>query len=172
MRRVILASAILTVILTMDFTAAFACGDKTLRIGRGARFRRTGHAAAILIYVPSDAAAVAVQRAPRLQSFLKNAGHKALVVQGRERLGEALESGRYDLVLGNLVEAAGLQKPIESSSSKPTLVPIVSKATKAEVIAAQKQYRYLVKDANSGDDYLNAIEEAMRSRIRILAKKV
>ena len=169
MRRIIIASGIVTIILLLEVMAVFACGDKTLRIGRGAIFKRNGHPAAILIYIPSDAPAAVAERAPRLQTFLNKAGHKAVVVQGRDRLSEVLNSGQYDLVLGNLVEVASLQEPIESSASKPVLVPIVSKATKA---AAQKQYRYIVRDPNSGDEYLDAIEEAMRSRMRILAKKV
>jgi hypothetical protein len=73
--------------------------------------------------------------------------------------------------LSNLAEVAGLQKQIEASASKPVLVPVVSKGTKAEVAMAQKQYKFLVKNPNSGDEYLDAIEEAMRSRLRILAKK-
>jgi hypothetical protein len=49
---------------------------------------------------------------------------------------------------------------------------VVYKGAKAEVAAAQRQYRRIVKNPNSGDEYLDAIEEAMRSRMRLLAKKV
>ena len=48
---------------------------------------------------------------------------------------------------------------------------MVSKGTKAEVTAAQKQYRYVVKNPHSADHYLDAIDEAMRSRVHLLAKK-
>jgi hypothetical protein len=171
MQRIVLALGIIAGLL-VNLTAADACGDKTLRIGRGARFQRTAHAAAVLIYVPSDAPATAVERAPRLQSFLKRVGHKAQVVRGTDKLSEVLNSGQYDLVLGNLADFAGLQKQIEASASKPVLVPVISRGTKAEVATAQKQYKYIVKNPNSGDEYLDAIEEAMRSRLRILAKKV
>lgn len=167
MRRIILASGIITVILLLNLTAAFACGDKTLKIGRGARFKRTGQPAAILIYIPSDAPAATVEKAPKLQSFLKKYGnHKARVVQGPDRLNEALESGQYDVVLSSLVEAANLQKQVESSASKPVVVPLILKGTKADVAIAKKQYRYFVKDPNSGDDYLDAIDEVMRSKTR------
>lgn len=171
MRRIILASGIIVGIL-VNLTGADACGDKTLRIGRGARFQRTTHPAAVLIYLPSDAIATAAERAPRLQSFLRKVGHKAHVVQGTDKLSEVLNSGQYDLVFSNLAEAGSLQKQIEASASKPVLVAVVSKGTKAEVATAQKQYKYVVKNPNSGDEYLDAIEEAMRSRLRILAKKV
>jgi hypothetical protein len=165
MRRIVLVYGIVTVILLLNLTAAFACGDKTLRIGRGARFKRTGHPAAVLIYIPSDASANAIEKAPRLQSFLKKyGGHKARVVQGTDRLTEALDSGQYDVVLSSLGEALKVQKQIESFASKPAVVPMILKGTKAEVAVAQKQYRYIVKDANSGDDYLETIEEVMKSK--------
>lgn len=167
MRRVILVSGVITVILLLNLTAAFACGDKTLKIGRGARFKRTGLPAAVLIYISSDAPASTMEKAPRLQSFLKTYGnHKARVVQGPDRLNEALASGQYDVVLSGLGEAATLQRQVESSASKPVLVPLILKGAKAEVAVAKKQYRYIVKDPNSGDDYLEAIEGVMRSKTR------
>ena len=92
------------------------------------------------------------------------------MVQGTDRLSEVLDSGQYDLVFGNLAEVAGLQKQIEASASKPVVIPVVSKGKK--MATAQKQYKYIVKNPNSGDEYLDVIEEAMRSRLRILAKKV
>ena len=166
MRRIILASGTITVILLLNLTAAFACGDKSLRVGRGARFKRSGHAGAVLIYTPSDAPA-AIEKVFKLQSFLKReGGHKVRVVQGADRLSEALDSGQYDVVLSSLVEAASVQQRLASAALKPAVVPIIFKATKAEVASAQKQYRYVVKDANSGDDYLDAIDEVIRSKTR------
>jgi DNA-binding NtrC family response regulator len=141
-----------------------ACGDKSLRIGRGVRFRRTANPASVLIYISPNASADAPSSASRLQSFLKKAGHRPRVVQGEEQLGEALGSGQFDVVLGNVGEADNLQGRLEASSSRPTLVPVIFKGTKAEVAAAQKQYRHVVKNPNSGDQYLEAIEEVMRAR--------
>lgn len=162
MRRILLASGIVTALLLLNLTAVFACGDKTLRMGRGARFKRTGHTAAILIYIPADATATTLEKAPRLQSFLKKeGGHKVRIVQGADRLSEALDSGQYDVVLSSLGAAADVRKRVGSSASGPAVVPIAFKASKAEVAGAQKQYRYVVKDPNSGDDYLDAIEEVM-----------
>jgi DNA-binding NtrC family response regulator len=122
------------------------------------------HAASILIYIPSGNSIAAATYAPKLQSFLKKAGHKPRVVQGTDGLGGALSSGQYDLVLTDLADVASLQKQIENSSSKPSVVPIAIKATKAEQAAAKKQYKCLVKNSNDGDDFLDAIEEAMRNR--------
>ena len=166
MRRIVLASAIIAGIFVLSFVVAEACGDKALRIGRGIRFQRTSHPAAVLIYIPSNSA-----RASQLQSMLKKVGHKPRAVEGLDRLSDALKSGQFDLVFMDLAEAASLEKQIASSASKPVLVPVVSKGTKAEVIAAQKQYKYIVKDPHSGDRYLDAIDQALRSRVRLLSKK-
>lgn len=166
MRRILIAPAITAGIMLLGIAAADACGDKALRIGRGIRFQRTSHPAAVLIYIPSNNL-----RATQLQSMLKKVGHKSSAVESKDRLSDALESGRYDLVFTDLADAAGLEKQIVTSPSKPVLVPVVSKATKAEVTAAQKQYKYLVKDPHSAEKYLDAIDRALGSRVRLLSKK-
>jgi DNA-binding NtrC family response regulator len=167
MRRLVPAIVTIAGIVLFGIGVADACGDKALRIGRGIRFQRTSHPASVLIYIPSN-----YPRSTQLQSMLKKVGHKSAAVQGADRLSEALRSGQYDLVFADLAEAASLEKQIESSPSKPVLVPVVSKGTKAEVTAAQKQYKYFVKDPHNADRYLDAIEQAMRSRVRLLSKKV
>jgi hypothetical protein len=175
MRRTILTLGIITGIWLLSITTADTCGDKSLRIGRGARFQRTTHPAAVLIYAPDMTAAETPKLqslAPRLQSFLKGIGHKARTVRDADMLGEALTSGQYDVVLTDLAEAASLQKQIDSLPSKPVVVPVASKETKAQVAAAKKQYTYVVKDPNSADQYLEGIEGAIRSRMRVLAKRI
>jgi len=171
MRKTITTLTVVAGVLLLSIAVADACGDKLLRMGRGARFQRSMHPATILIYLPSTASATASTRAPQLQSFLKKAGHKARVVQGMDRLGEVLLSGQYDVVLTDLAEVAGVQKQIESLSSQPSIVPVVLKSTKAELTAAKKRYRCVVRNANNGDEYLDAIDEAMRSRVRVVQKK-
>ena len=166
MRRIILAPAIAAGILLLGIAVADACGDKALRIGRGIRFQHPSHPVAVLIYFPSN-----TTRATQLQSMLKKVGHKSYAAQGADSLSEALRSGQYDLVFADLVEAASLEKQIGTSASKPVLVPVVSNGTKAEVASAQKQYRYVVKNPHSADHYLDAIDDAMRSRVHLLAKK-
>jgi DNA-binding NtrC family response regulator len=160
MRRITIALVITLGILTVSTAIVDACGDKLLRIGRGARFQHSIHTASILIYI-HDGTATTV---PRLQSFLKRAGHKPRVVQGMDNFSGALNSGQYDVVLSDLSDVPGLQKQIETSSSKPSIVPIAIKATKAEQAAAKKQYKCLVKDSDDGEQYLDAIEAAMKSR--------
>ena len=154
MRRIVLATVTIAGVVLLSIPGAEACGDKALRIGRGIRFQRPLHPAAVLIYIPSNS-----QRATQLQSMLKKVGHKSYAAPGAERLSEALRSGQYDLVLVDFAEAAGVEKQIGTSSSKP------------RDGAARKQYGNVVKNPHSADQYLDAIDTAMRSRVRLLAKK-
>ena len=162
MRKMILALALLAAALPLDLPTARACGDKSLRLGRGVRFRRTANPASIIIYVSPNAAPDALSKTPRLQSFLKKAGHKASVVQGEGQLSEALGSARYDIVLSSLDEAPGLQRRLADSASRPALVPIIFRGASA----GAGQYPFVVKNASSGEDYLAAIEGAMKTRAR------
>jgi hypothetical protein len=164
MRKLILVSAVTAAVLSSGLPAARACGDKSLRIGRGVRFRRTTTPASIIIYVSPTASAEAFSKAPRLQSFLKKAGHKSRVVQGEGPLAEALSAGHYDLVLSSLGEAAHLQSRLDATPSRPALVPIVFNGTQSDVASAERHYGHVVKDASSGEDYLEAIEAAMKAR--------
>ncbi|HEY8185478.1 MAG TPA: hypothetical protein VIF64_05390 [Pyrinomonadaceae bacterium] len=166
MRRIVFAIVIVAAIFLISIALASACGDKALRIGRGIRFQRTTHPAAVLIYIPSNAT-----RASQLQSMLKKVGHKPYAAPGVDSLSEALKSGQYDLVFADLTAAASLQTNIKTSPSKPVLVAVVSEGRKAEVTTAQRQYQYVVKNPHSADQYLDAIDEAMRSRVHLLAKK-
>jgi len=169
MRRITIVFVIALGISLLSIAVADACGDKLLRIGRGARFQRSLHPAVVLIYLPSTAPAEASTKAPKLQAFLKKAGHKSSIVQGADRLSQALGQGQYDIILTDLSEIAGVQRQIEGSASKPILVPMIFKGTKADVAAAKKHYRCVVKNPNDGDEYLDAIEEAMRLRMRAKA---
>lgn len=143
-----------------------ACGDKVLRIGRGVRFQRTSHPAAVLIYIPSSA-----ERATQLQSMLEKVGHTTYKAQDVDSLNTALISRRYDIVFTDLAEAAQLEKQIETLPTKPVVVPVVSKATKAEISVAKKQYTCLVTHPHRGEYYLDAIEEAFRSKVHLLPSR-
>ena len=174
MRRAMLAFSIVAGMCLLSIAPADACGDKTLRIGKGCRYQRTMHPVGVLIYLPASTpeATEFQSLAPELQKVLKRQNHKARTIRGADTLGEVLSSGQYEVVLTDLAEAETVQKQIDNSRSKPVIVPVASRETAAQVAAAHKQFKYIVKNPKSGDQYLEAIEEAMRSRMRILAKKV
>jgi DNA-binding NtrC family response regulator len=166
MRRTLFVAAFVSALLVTDLPIIRACGDKVLRIGRGVRFQRTSHPVAVLIYIPSNA-----ERATQLQSMLEKVGHASYKAQDVDSLRTALMSRRYDVVFTDLADAAQLEKQIEALPSKPVVVPVVSKESKAEISVAKKQYSCLVTHPHSGDHYLDAIDEAFRSKVHLLPNK-
>ena len=166
MRRTLTSLVIVSGMFLVSIAAVNACGDKALRIGRGIRFQRAVNPKSILIYIPSN-----VTRASQVQSLLKKVGHKPYSVQNENNLGEALKSGKYDLVFTDLGAAPNLAHQIGNSSSKAVLVAVVSEGTKSEVKTAQKQYNHVVKDPHNAISYLEAIEEATRVKPHLLTKK-
>jgi len=166
MRRIIVVFLMLAGIALLSVDFVYACGDKALRIGRGIRFRRPSPPSAVLIYIPSN-----VTRGTQLESLLRKIGHKTYVASGSNDFSVALTSGNYDLLFTDVASAPSIEKQMQSSSSKLILIPVVANGKKAEVEAVQKQYRYIVKKPHSGEHYLDVIDEAMRSRVRLIAKK-
>jgi hypothetical protein len=98
-------------------------------------------------------------------------GHKSYAVQSVDSLSQALKSGQYDLVMTGVADAANLGNQVSASSSRPLLVAVVAEGTKTEVAAAKKQYRFVVKNPHSAEQYLDAIDEAMRSRVHLIVRK-
>jgi hypothetical protein len=165
MRR-LLSILIVSTFMLSAMMDANACGDKTLRVGRGIRFRQfhqmfaSGHPSSILIYSP----AIPGGKAPQLIDYLKKIGHKPYAVDDAARLSEALKSGQYDLVLTDFADAANVQRLVESSSPRTVVVPVVFKRPKAEETAAARQYKFIVKNPKSGDDFVAAVYQVMKSK--------
>lgn len=159
---------LLSILIVSAFTLsgmmnANACGDKTLRVGRGIRFHQmfaSRHPSAILIY----SAAIPNGKAPQLRDYFKKVGHKPYLVDDAAGVSEALKSGQYDLVLTDFGEAANLQRQTASFSPRTTVVPVVFKRPKAEEAAASRQYKVVVKNPTSGDDFLAAVYQVWKSK--------
>jgi len=152
-------------------TAAFACGDKLLAIGRGVRFQRVSaaHEANLLIY-SAGTERRAVLANNDVQTALRRAVRKLQLIQDGSGLDEALKSGRVDVVLVDFADLAGITRQLQSAPSKPVIIPVLVKPSKAEFAAAQREYKFALR-ANADDfEYLTAIDEAMKSRIRTGAK--
>ncbi len=140
-----------------------ACGDKTMRVG-GIRFHKVfarEHPANILIYSP----AIPKGKAAQLSKYLQEYGHKAKYVEDAGSLRDAAGSGQYDLVLTDLADAANLKRNLEVSSSRTMVVPVVLKPSKADQNAA-KQYKVVVTNPSSGEDFLIAVWQVYRTKSR------
>jgi ABC-type amino acid transport substrate-binding protein len=166
MRR-LAGSALLVAVAALSGTAALACGDKLLAVGRGVRFQRANAAreANLVIYSPTARSGAPLGN-PKLQIALKSVVHKLQVVQGGSQLDEALKSGRVDVVLVELGDLTGIARELQSAPSKPAILPILVKPSKAELTAVQKEYRFALKASADDFEYLTAIDEAMKVKLR------
>jgi len=55
---------------------------------------------------------------------------------------------------------------VSSAASKPVLLPVAFKASKAQQSAAQKRYHCLLKAPGNAGNYLEAIDHAMELRLK------
>lgn len=161
--RYFLSLLIVSAVASSGLLNANACGDKTLRVGRGIRFYKVfaaRHPSAILIHTP----AIPDGKAPQLNAYLQKVGYKTRTVDDTAQLSEALKSGQYQLALVDLADAANMQRQVESAASKTVIVPVVYKRAKAEQAAAARQYKVIVKNPTDGEDFLAAIYKVMTHR--------
>jgi ABC-type amino acid transport substrate-binding protein len=169
--RILVAGAGLAAIALLSGTAALACGDKLLAIGRGVRFQRAyAERQANLVIYSNGAQNGATLSSTGLQTTLKRAGHKLQIVQDGLQLDDALKSGRVDVVLVDFTDLGGITRLLRSAPSKPVIVPILFKPSKAELAAAQKEYKFALKASADEFQYLTAIDEAMKARLKTGAK--
>jgi len=152
-------------------TGAFACGDKLLVIGRGVRFKHAyaPHQGNLVIYSTGTQSG-ATLRSTKLQTTLKQAGHKLQTVEGASQLDAVLKSGKVDLVLADFADLAGIARELRLAPSKPVVLAILFKPSRAELAAAQRDYKFALKAPADEVQYLTVIDEAMKLRLKIGAK--
>src|SRR5215470_16917905 len=157
--RAFVSGALLAIVMALGVTAAFACGDKLLAIGRGVRFQRVDAAreANLVIYFGGTQAGGPLGSA-KLQTTLKRAVHKLQLVQGGPQLDEALKAGRVDVVLVEFPDLSGIARQLQVAPSKPVILPILVKPSKAEITAAQREYKFALRATADDFEYLAAID--------------
>jgi hypothetical protein len=144
---------------------ANACGDKTMRVKSGLRYYQTQiakHPSMILIH----SAALPSGKAVELRNFLNKVGHKATALDDVGSIKDTLRNAHYDLVLTNLAEAPDLQKQVESFTPHTRVVPVLLKQPDAEAKAAEKQYKFIVKNPKDGLDFVIAVARVMDAQSR------
>jgi hypothetical protein len=135
------------------------------------RFQRAyaGRQANLVIYSAATSSAGAL-KSVKLQTTLKQAGHKLQTVEDLSQLDRVLKSGRVDVVLADFGELAAISQELQSAPSKPAIVPVLAKPSKGELAAAQREYRFALKSSADEIQYLTAIDEAMKLRLKTSAK--
>jgi hypothetical protein len=151
-----------------------ACGDKFLLVGRGVKFHRAYaaiHPASIVIYAQPQRSAAKAIRDPRLQTDLKQAGHRVVLVESDEALARALGSDHVDLVLTDVADADRTSRQGAASPSKPDVLPVMYEPTREEAKEIESRYQCRLKTSDRADRYLVTIDDAMKARAAQKKKK-
>jgi hypothetical protein len=170
MRRVVILVAVLIGAMPSLWTVAYACGDKFLMVGRGARFTQAYAAiypATILLYARSGRGASTAILDPRFQASLTRAGHRLEVVRDEERLAQVLQEGSFDLILAEVTDVDAIRSKAEQSPAKPMVLPLMYKPTKADVETVKARYRVELTSSDRPARYLSAIDHEMQARIKL-----
>ena len=140
-----------------------ACGDKSLSRGgiRMMRAQAARYPASVLAYAPSGSLAAEATREMKLSQLLRQVGHQFQEVATIGELRSSIESGKYNIVVANLADVAGLERDLGSTSPRVVFVPIAYKLTKAETREAARQRRFLINPRSLDVENLETIAKAV-----------
>jgi ABC-type amino acid transport substrate-binding protein len=166
MRRLVV-SALFLLVMLLSGSAALACGDKLLALGRGVRFQRiyAARQANLVIYSAGTQNGAALDSA-RLRTALKRTVRNLELASDGSQLDQTLKSGQVDVVLVYFADLAAIARQLQSAPSRPIILPVLIKPSRAEFAAAQSQYKFALKAAADELEFLTAIDEAMKAKLK------
>ena len=160
MNHCILATATLASALALAAFPAHACGEGQFNMGQGLRYQGylAPHPATVLVY--DDAAS----DHKALYSGLQKAGHKVTVVRDANAMSQALQAGRYDVVIADFDDAAALQSRTAGTSTKPGVLPVVAR-NRRNAPEVSSQFKLFLLDGASLGQYLKGINQLLSLRM-------
>jgi hypothetical protein len=139
-----------------------ACGDKFLRVGRGARYQRSYvavHPANLLLVArPGSSVAAALRE---LEPTLKRAGHKPVVVRDAAAAHDALERGHFSIVLTDIKDVPAVEGATRTAGAKVDVLPFLEQPTPEARAAAEAGYRCVAEIPGKKAEVLGKIDEIM-----------
>jgi hypothetical protein len=178
MRRAIEVISCCCLFLMLTVTHVMGCGDKVLALGRAVKLRyASNHSASILLYLRTGSStAAAVSSDVSLQSALKKSSQVLKIVNDRSGLDQALNRGKYDLIVADAADAPVIEQQLQAISSHTVVVPVMYQANKTEASVVAKHFHVVLKAPSKVDSYFMALDEAMemkakRDEVKVLAKK-
>jgi hypothetical protein len=162
MKTRVVAAALLLLAGTGISQPLLACGEKFLMGSRGTRFHRPAvrQPAAILLYAnPGLNLSKALANVP-YEATLRKAGYKPTIVSSADAFDSALGRGGWDLVVVDVADSAAVSGRVHGAKA-PTVLPVMFNATGAELSAAKKQHRVILKAPTKNQSFLDAIDDAL-----------
>jgi hypothetical protein len=166
MLRRVLVLGVATAIVASGSVDLSACGDKFLRIGRSSRLDGYAavHPSSILLFVPKHSKPSGVKD---FESAFKRAGHRFQAVATIEAFSSALAAGGIDIVIAGMDDAARLRPHAERASSRPDLLPLVHKPSRAVLAGLEQQYGHVLKLPAFRYEALEEIDHVMALRLKV-----
>ena len=177
MRRPLLVAIVIVIAAIVQNPALLeACGEKLLLLGRGIRFqsRHTPRPASVLLYIPQSGIGQSLTD-PDLESALREAGHTVGAATTNAELETALRSGRYDVVLANITDAADLDRAQTVTSVNAVVLPAVylvapvhqaKQQIKSDRDNASKAFGVMVVVPGRPGHYCAAVDKAMDLKLK------
>jgi hypothetical protein len=172
MRKACRVAVLAAFTLSLAAPSALACGDKLLSIARGARLKQTykaAHPASLLMYVGDASASDSSRERSELVQMsilymsLRQAGHTVEVAQRPAELDAALRKTRFQFVLAAPRDMQVVDQQLAGAPEKPSVLPVLFKPRKIDLIAAERQYPLVLKVPATSTDHLEGIERLMKS---------
>jgi hypothetical protein len=159
MRRPLVTILVLT---ALGVTRAEPCGDKFLRVGRGARYQRGYVAvrpACILLYAnPRSPISPALRE---LESALRRAGHKPTIVEAPAGVAPALTTGHYNIILVGVEDLALVQAEARKAPGRIEVLPVLHAPSADARTVAEKAYHCVTEAPGKKADVLAEIDDLM-----------
>ena len=153
------ATAALGFSLALACSPASACGEGQFNMGQGLRYQGylAPRPATVLVY--DDGAS----DHKALYAGLQKAGHKVTVVGSADAMSQALQAGRYDVVIADFDDAAALQSGA-GPSAKTGVLPVVARNRRNAPEVSSRFKLFLVDGASLGQ-YLKGINQLLSLRM-------
>jgi hypothetical protein len=167
MRKLLLALFLTATFLAWSALLASACGDKILVLGPGVKFGNIGssHHALIIAYVPESLPQSVAVNDPQFQAALRKAGVKLHLVQQEDVLAEAVQSGKYDIILVDLQDAAMVDKQVTTADVNTVVMPVLYKGAELKSAAATP-YRCIRNSLDKKSNCFSTIEKAIELKLK------
>jgi len=139
-----------------------ACGDKFLRAGRSARFRRYAavHPSSILLYAPAPA--WKDKGVKDFEGMLRKAGHSPFTVRSANELPEAFSVRKYDLVIALYADTVVIRTQLASVPTHPAVLPVLYRPDSRVASEAASAYRSVIRvDKMNKFQALETIDELL-----------
>jgi hypothetical protein len=171
MNRRLVVLGVLALIVVGAGNDLLACGDKFLVVSRGTRFQHPSarRPASILVYANPASGLPKTLAALPIDITLRKAGYQPTLVSTTSELNQALRGGTWDLVLADAADAAGLTGGLHNDT-RVVLLLVVFDASNAQLKQLKQQYQRVLKSPTRSQTVLDAVDEALASRPKALAK--